>query len=93
MARYTFPHTPTRGGQEPKPEIQNFLLIGGYVYSTDIARELSPISNIIYQSHPNGQFDLSASLLPENGILIDEVIAFPYLLATLLRFLPLIQSL
>jgi ACS family pantothenate transporter-like MFS transporter len=46
------------------------------VSSTDIARELGPIANTIYQSHRNGQFDLSANLLPENGIRVDEVISF-----------------
>lgn len=44
--------------------------------STDIARELGPIADTIYQSHRNGAFDLSASLLPENGIRVDEVISF-----------------
>ncbi|KAF3045965.1 hypothetical protein E8E12_009293 [Didymella heteroderae] len=55
---------------------KNFLLIGGSVSSTDIARELGPIADTIYQSHRNGAFDLSASLLPENGIRVDEVISF-----------------
>ncbi|KAJ4347538.1 hypothetical protein N0V95_005322 [Ascochyta clinopodiicola] len=56
--------------------IQNFLLIGGSVSATDIARELGPYANTIYQSHRNGQFDLSAALLPENAIRVDEVISF-----------------
>lgn len=55
---------------------QNFLLIGGGVSSTDIARELGPTAQTIYQSHRNGAFDLSASLLPPNGIRIDQVISF-----------------
>lgn len=55
---------------------KNFLLIGGSVSSTDIARELGPIADTIYQSHRNGAFDLSASLLPENGIRVDEVVSF-----------------
>ena len=55
---------------------KNFLLIGGSVSATDIARELGPIAKTIYQSHRNGQFDLSASLLPENGIRVDEVVSF-----------------
>jgi ACS family pantothenate transporter-like MFS transporter len=46
------------------------------VSSTDIARELGPIADTIYQSHRNGAFDLSASLLPENGIRVDEVMSF-----------------
>jgi hypothetical protein len=46
------------------------------VSSTDIARELGPIADTIYQSQRNGAFDLSASLLPENGIRVDEVVSF-----------------
>jgi ACS family pantothenate transporter-like MFS transporter len=56
--------------------IQNFLLIGGSVSSTDIARELGPIAQNIYQSHRNGAFDLSANLLPENAVRVDEVVSF-----------------
>ena len=37
---------------------------------------MGPIADTIYQSHRNGAFDLSASLLPENGIRVDEVISF-----------------
>jgi hypothetical protein len=55
---------------------QNFLLIGGSVSSTDIARELGPIAQNIYQSHRNGAFDLSANLLPENAVRVDEVVSF-----------------
>jgi hypothetical protein len=55
---------------------QNFLLIGGSVSSTDIARELGPIARNIYQSHRNGTFDLSANLLPENAVRVDEVVSF-----------------
>ena len=55
---------------------QNFLLIGGSVSATDIARELSPFADTIYQSHRNGAFDLSASLLPSNAIRVDEVVSF-----------------
>lgn len=66
---------------------KNFLLIGGSVSSTDIARELSPIADTIYQSHRNGAFDLSASLLPENGIRVDEVISFELPSSTTAPFL------
>ncbi|KAF2125458.1 dimethylaniline monooxygenase [Dothidotthia symphoricarpi CBS 119687] len=55
---------------------KNFLLIGGGVSATDIARELAPTAQTIYQSSRNGAFDLSANLLPENGIRIAEVISF-----------------
>ncbi|KAF2025488.1 dimethylaniline monooxygenase [Setomelanomma holmii] len=55
---------------------KNFLLIGGSVSSTDIARELGPSAHKIYQSHRNGKFDLSANLLPENGYRVDEVVSY-----------------
>ncbi|KAH6639041.1 dimethylaniline monooxygenase [Boeremia exigua] len=55
---------------------KNFLLIGGSVSATDIARELGPSAHTIYQSHRNGAFDLSAALLPENAIRVDEVVSF-----------------
>ncbi|KAL1597078.1 hypothetical protein SLS60_008660 [Paraconiothyrium brasiliense] len=55
---------------------RNVLLIGASVSSADIARELGPIANTIYQSHRGGAFDLPASLLPENGTRIEEVVAF-----------------
>ncbi|KAF2015865.1 pantothenate transporter [Aaosphaeria arxii CBS 175.79] len=55
---------------------KNFLLIGGGVSSTDIARELAPFATNIYQSHRNGAFDLPASLLPENTVRIDEISCF-----------------
>jgi ACS family pantothenate transporter-like MFS transporter len=54
---------------------QNVLLIGASVSSTDIARELGPFANTIYQSHRNGKFDLPASLLPDNALRIEEVIS------------------
>jgi hypothetical protein len=57
-------------------DLKNFLLVGGSVSSTDIARELGPLANKIYQSHRNGTFDLSANLLPENGYRVDEVISY-----------------
>jgi hypothetical protein len=55
---------------------KNYLLVGGSVSSTDIARELGPFANVIYQSHRNGKFDLSPNLLPENGYRIDEVVSY-----------------
>ncbi|KAF1918838.1 dimethylaniline monooxygenase [Ampelomyces quisqualis] len=55
---------------------KNFLLVGGSVSSTDIARELGPLANRIYQSQRNGAFDLSATMLPENGYRIDEVVSY-----------------
>jgi ACS family pantothenate transporter-like MFS transporter len=55
---------------------RNVLLIGASVSSTDIARELGPMANTIYQSHRGGLFDLPASVLPENATRIEEVIGF-----------------
>jgi thioredoxin reductase len=55
---------------------KNFLLIGGSVSATDIARELGPFAQHIYQSHRNGAFDLPASLLPDNAIRVDEIASF-----------------
>lgn len=55
---------------------KNFLLIGGSVSATDIARELGPIANNIYQSHRNGNFDLPPTLLPENATRIGEVVSY-----------------
>jgi hypothetical protein len=55
---------------------KNYLLVGGSVSSMDIARELGPVVNRIYQSQRKGAFDLSASLLPENGYRVDEVVSY-----------------
>jgi ACS family pantothenate transporter-like MFS transporter len=55
---------------------KNVLLIGASVSSTDIAREIGPLANTIYQSHRNGQFDLPISLLPENAVRVEEVVSF-----------------
>ncbi|KAJ4309458.1 hypothetical protein N0V94_008926 [Neodidymelliopsis sp. IMI 364377] len=64
------------GTQSLETATSNFLLIGGSVSAVDIARELGPLANTIYQSHRNGKFDLSANLLPENAIRVDEVTSF-----------------
>ncbi|EAW16835.1 putative FAD dependent oxidoreductase [Aspergillus fischeri NRRL 181] len=57
-------------------ENKNILLIGGGVSSTDIAREIGPIAKAVYQSTRNGEFDLTASVLPENGVRISEIARF-----------------
>ncbi|KAL2871159.1 major facilitator superfamily domain-containing protein [Aspergillus lucknowensis] len=54
-------------------EGKNVLLIGGAVSAIDIAREISPQARTIYQSTRNGEFDISASILPENGVRIAEI--------------------
>ena len=55
---------------------QNVLLIGAGVSSTDIARELGPIANTVYQTSRGGAFDLPPKLLPSNGIRISDIEAF-----------------
>lgn len=55
---------------------KNVLLIGASVSSTDIARELGPLTATIYQSHRGGAFDLTANMLPENATRVEEVVAF-----------------
>jgi ACS family pantothenate transporter-like MFS transporter len=55
---------------------QNVLLIGAGTSSTDIARELGPVANKIYQSSRNGAFDHPASFLPPNAIRIGEIQSF-----------------
>jgi hypothetical protein len=57
-------------------QAQNFLLVGGSVSAIDIARELGPHANRIYQSQRNGKFDLPASMLPENAYRIEEVVSY-----------------
>ncbi|BAE54590.1 unnamed protein product [Aspergillus oryzae RIB40] len=57
-------------------ENKNVLLIGGGVSSADIAKEIGPVAKTVYQSTRNGDFDLPASLLPDNGVRIGEVSHF-----------------
>ncbi|KAL2814676.1 major facilitator superfamily domain-containing protein [Aspergillus cavernicola] len=57
-------------------EGKNVLLIGGAVSAVDIAREISPQAKTIYQSTRNGEFDISANILPENGVRISEITRF-----------------
>ncbi|PWY86668.1 pantothenate transporter, partial [Aspergillus heteromorphus CBS 117.55] len=52
------------------------LLIGGGVSSTDIAREIGPLAKTVYQSTRNGEFDISADVLPENGVRVGEIERF-----------------
>ena len=55
---------------------KNVLLIGAGVSSTDIARELGPVARKIYQSSRGGEYDLTSSLLPENGQRVGAVASF-----------------
>ncbi|CAG7936280.1 unnamed protein product [Penicillium olsonii] len=57
-------------------EGKNVLLIGGGVSAIDIAKELSPTVNQIFQSTRNGAFDLPESALPANGRRIGEIKEF-----------------
>ncbi|KAL4769359.1 major facilitator superfamily domain-containing protein [Aspergillus nidulans var. acristatus] len=60
-------------------EKKNVLLIGGAVSAIDIAREIGPQADTIYQSTRNGEFDISASILPENGVRVSEVTRYEIL--------------
>lgn len=55
---------------------KNVLLIGAGVSSTDIARELGPVAKKIYQSSRGGEYDLTSSLLPENGQRVGAIASF-----------------
>ncbi|EYE98611.1 putative FAD dependent oxidoreductase [Aspergillus ruber CBS 135680] len=58
---------------------KNVLLIGGAVSAIDIAKEISTQVETIYQSTRNGKFDISASMLPENGVRISEIARYEIL--------------
>lgn len=51
-------------------------MIGGGVSSIDIANDISPFANTIYQSTRNGKFDLVESMLPKNGVRVNEISHF-----------------
>ncbi|KAF2421056.1 FAD/NAD(P)-binding domain-containing protein [Tothia fuscella] len=55
---------------------KNVLLIGAGTSSTDIAREIGPFANHVYQSQRNGKFDHPASMLPPNATRIGEISTF-----------------
>lgn len=55
------------------------LLIGGGVSSIDIAREISPVTQSIFQSTRNGSFDIPVTALPENALRVEEVNNFEIL--------------
>ena len=55
---------------------QNVLLIGAGVSSTDIAREISPLANKIYQSSRDSAWDLPVSFLPLNTTRVAEIASF-----------------
>lgn len=45
----------------------------------DISREIGPQAGTIYQSTRNGEFDIAASILPENGVRISEITRYEIL--------------
>lgn len=45
----------------------------------DIAKEISTQAETIYQSTRNGEFDISASILPENGLRVSEITRYEIL--------------
>jgi hypothetical protein len=55
---------------------QNVLLIGAGVSSTDIAREIAPLANKIYQSSRNSDWDLPLTFLPVNAVRVAEISSF-----------------
>ncbi|GKZ29866.1 hypothetical protein AbraIFM66950_006827 [Aspergillus brasiliensis] len=69
--------THSKAYRNPNPYAgKNVLLIGGGVSSTDLAREIGPLAKNVYQSTRNGEFDLSSSVLPENGTRVSEIESF-----------------
>ncbi|MCJ1275849.1 hypothetical protein MMC21_003653 [Puttea exsequens] len=59
-----------------EPHLQNVLLVGAGVSSTDIARELGPTAGRIYQVSRGGKFDLPPILLPPNATRIGSIASF-----------------
>jgi ACS family pantothenate transporter-like MFS transporter len=55
---------------------QNVLLVGAGTSSMDIAREIGPVANNIYQVSRGGAFDFSPILLPKNAIRIGSIESF-----------------
>ncbi|KAL4984229.1 hypothetical protein BDW68DRAFT_180841 [Aspergillus falconensis] len=60
-------------------EKKNVLIIGRAVSAIDIAREIGPQADIIYQSTRNGEFDISANILPENGVWVSDIARYEIL--------------
>lgn len=45
----------------------------------DIAKEISTQAETVYQSTRNGEFDISANILPENGVRVSEIARYEIL--------------
>jgi len=57
---------------------QNVLLVGAGTSSMDIAREIGPVANNIYQVSRGGAFDFSPILLPKNATRIGAIDSFEH---------------
>lgn len=68
-------------------------MIGGAVSSLDIAKEISPVANRVYQSTRNGSFDLPATALPKGASRVAEVTEFKHHPSDSLEHLPLAAQL
>ncbi|KAJ9148583.1 Flavin adenine dinucleotide binding [Pleurostoma richardsiae] len=55
---------------------KNVLIIGAGVSSLDIAKDISPYANKIWQTSRGGDFDLPGNILPENGTQVADVESF-----------------
>lgn len=55
---------------------QDVLLVGAGVSSMDIARDLGPHANAVYQSSRGGAYDLPTHLLPPNGARVGGISSF-----------------
>jgi hypothetical protein len=56
--------------------LQNVLLIGSGVSSTDIAKEIGPLACKVYQSSRNGVYALPASMLPPSAERVADIASF-----------------
>ncbi|KAF2097985.1 dimethylaniline monooxygenase [Rhizodiscina lignyota] len=66
----------SKGYRSPKQfQGKNVLLVGAGTSSIDIARELGPVANKVYQSSRDGFFEFPATMLPANGIRVCEIAA------------------
>jgi cation diffusion facilitator CzcD-associated flavoprotein CzcO len=57
---------------------QNVLVIGAGVSAMDICRELNGVATRTYQSVRGGNFDLPASLLPQDVVRVPEIARFEH---------------
>lgn len=60
-------------------EGKNVLLVGAGVSSLDIARDLGPVANSVYQSSRGGMYDIPSHLLFENSARIGPIKSFDHI--------------